>query len=233
MVPITCQMKECLNRTSNRTFMSFLEYWSGQRFSSLLDPRIGWDGWGCGVMASETEWFSIMPESKRREGSVWEMTKVGNADHVKLIQRALLLQAWSARIGQKKKKKSPTPPATKSPKRQWHRQELLPQELSSSYRLFRCTHISAQLFSSGHGPSAARVQFWAWNTAAVMQTEQALIGYLYCKLCCIPTPQQKLMQKVTVVVVQSCLVDDIVLAGIAGFYRNDARYLQSSVLMYC
>lgn len=113
MVPITCQMKECLNRTSNRTFMSFLEYWSGQRFSSLLDPRIGWDGWGCGVMASETEWFSIMPESKRREGSVWEMTKVGNADHVKLIQRALLLQAWSARIGQKKKKKIPNSPSNK------------------------------------------------------------------------------------------------------------------------
>lgn len=116
MVPITCQMKECLNRTSNRTFMSFLEYWSGQRFSSLLDPRIGWDGWGCGVMASETEWFSIMPESKRREGSVWEMTKVGNADHVKLIQRALLLQAWSARIGQKKKKNPQLPQQQNHPR---------------------------------------------------------------------------------------------------------------------
>lgn len=43
-------------------------------------------------MASETEWFSIMPESKRREEGAWEMTKMGNADHIQLIHLALLLQ---------------------------------------------------------------------------------------------------------------------------------------------
>ncbi len=33
-------------------------------------------------MATETEWFSIMPESKWREEGVWEMTKVGSVDQI-------------------------------------------------------------------------------------------------------------------------------------------------------
>lgn len=44
--------------------------------------------------------FSIMPQSKWREEGVWEMTKVGNVDHISLIQHALLAQPFPACTGQ-------------------------------------------------------------------------------------------------------------------------------------
>lgn len=64
------------------------------------DPPIGWDEWGCGVMGSETQWFSIMPESKWKEGGLWEMTKVGDVDYIWLIQGAQLLQLSPGSVGQ-------------------------------------------------------------------------------------------------------------------------------------
>lgn len=63
--PIKCSMNVCELYIWPH-LMSFLDYWSLKIFLSA-GPQIGWDECGCWVIASETKWFSIMPESKWRE----------------------------------------------------------------------------------------------------------------------------------------------------------------------
>lgn len=67
-VPIKCLMNVCPSCTFDRILRPFWNIDHRRSFS-----WIGWDEWGCWVMASETKWFSIMPQSKWREeaAEIW------------------------------------------------------------------------------------------------------------------------------------------------------------------
>lgn len=131
-------------------FMSILEYWSQKIFVSA-GPWIGWDEWGCWVMASENDFPLCQSRSEGRRqlrndqsGQCWSHP-INSACSAPLARPCL---HWAST--------QKLPWATKSSEKSSY----CNSTLCDVRQTFWCAPFSST-FSLGHGSPATRVQFRA------------------------------------------------------------------------